>query len=232
MTVTLANAILLALVFVPLTIFLLIHYLRDKTRKRLYLLIAFTFASVAFLIGLVEETILALSGFQPLVGTLFKFFDAFMMIGVFWFFVFLTEFAEDLKHYIPLSLSWLLIVLVAILISPLEIVKQGLSWSEIRGLWAGLAIMLYWLAHFGVIASQFWKHSRYLEEKEPRVRIKLMAGGAVFAVLAYAAVILFKFVFPHLLSLSEMIGGIFAIMAGILFLLGAELPTWLKSLIT
>lgn len=221
----------MALVFVPITILLFMHYMRERTPKRLHLFAAFTFASLGFLVGLLEEIILASSGSYSDAVLLFRFFDMFEMIGVFLFFVFLTDFIESQKKYIVPSFLGLLIVIVTIFVSPLEIVKQGLSWSEIRDVWAGTAIILYWLIHFGVISYQFWKYSRFLEEKGPRVRIQFMASGGVFAMLAYIAVILFKLAFPHLLAVSEAIGVLFAIIAGILFYLGAETPTWFKSLI-
>ncbi|MFZ3063144.1 MAG: hypothetical protein WA148_05320 [Actinomycetota bacterium] len=228
---TLALGIWMALVYVPLTVLLLFHYLRDKTPKRLHLLLAFTAASIGFIANLVEE-LLALGGYMFGASLAFKLFDIFEMAGVFMFFVFLTDFVQYQKRYIGLSYAALLLVIFAIALSPLELVKQGSALVEVRYIWAaGIGIIAYWLTHFGVISYEFWRYSKLIEERLPRARMQLIALGGLYAVLAYLAVIILKSAFPDQLPFTEIVGAVFAVVAGILFYLGAETPNWLKSIL-
>lgn len=228
---TLALGIWMALVFVPITFLLLFHYLRDKTPKRLHLLLAFTAASIGFIANVVEE-VLAFGGYIFGASLAFKLFDIFQMIGVFLFFVFLTDFVERQKRYLIFSYSVLLLVIFAIALSPVDFVKQGSALIELRYIWAaGIALLVYWITHFGVISYEFWRYSRLIKERLPRARMQLMALGCLYAVLAYLAVIVLKFVFPYQLVFTEIVGTVFAVVAGTLFYLGAETPHWLKSLL-
>jgi hypothetical protein len=221
----------MALVFIPLTALLLFHYLRDKTPKRLHILLAFAAASIGFMANVIEE-MLAIGEYMVGASIAFKLFDIFQMVGVFLLFVFLTDFVEHHKRYIALSYSTLLVVIFAIALSPLELVRQGSALIEIRYIWtAGIGIIVYWLTHFGVISYEFWRYSRLIEERLPRARMQLIALGGLYAVLAYLAVIVLKLFFPGHLPFTEIVGAVFAVLAGTLFYLGAETPHWLKSLL-
>lgn len=61
--------------------------------------------------------------------------------------------------------------------------------------------------------------------------MQLIAVGGLYAMLAYLGVIVLKLLFPAQLVFTEVVGAGFAVVAGILFYLGAETPHWLKSLL-
>lgn len=231
MTLLVVLDLLGALLFVFLTIILFLHFRRQPRPERLHVFIAFTFVSFGFLLFALDGIIFLFTGsvYQGVVVS--KLFDISLMVAVLWFYVFLTDFIEELKRYITVSLAALLVVVGLVTYLPVQLVREGSITIDVRHPVAGLAIVGYWMSHFILSYYAFWKYSRYMEEKEIRARALLMTIGIGFGTLVYPADILLKLFFPHSLLVSTVVAYVFAFMAAISFFLGAEMPTWLKSLI-
>lgn len=220
-----------AAAYAPLTIVILLHYLRDRSIRRLHLLAAFVFFSLGLLASGTEEVMLVTGGPSAAATFIFRFFDIFSMVGVFWFFVFMSDFVDSQKRFVGFSAAWLLLVVVAILVSPVKMVRVDAAWSEVRGVWSSAAVALYWLANFGAVSYQYFKHARLITERGPRRRIMLMGGGALAAIAPFILVTVIKLALPSMLVWSEVAASAFAVVSGALFYLGAETPSVLKPII-
>lgn len=217
-----------AAVYVFLATLLLLHYLRNKDDKRKHILLAFAFAATGFLFNVLDD-IIWFYGYEAMAKMSFKMFDVFLMTGATYFFVFLTDFNKKLKRYIWFALPALAVVIALILALPQDYISQGVFWTVVRSKPAGLSLALYWTVIFTVISVSFIRYAGLTEEKLPRLRMRLLAGGAVSAVLSYLSAVFFKFSLPTLLIPAELTSSLLAIIAGILFYLGTETPVIIKN---
>jgi hypothetical protein len=229
--VTFILDIIEALVYVFLAAMLLLHYLRSKDEKRRHILLAFGFAAAGFLFNVLDD-IIWLLGNEALAKVSFKLFDAFLMVGATYFFVFLTDFNKKLKPYIWAAIPAVVIVIALILVMPQTYVVQGIFWTVVRSKASGLALVIYWTMIFATLSISFFNYARLTEEKLPRLRMRLLAGGGIAAVLSYLSAVFFKFSLPTLLIPAELTSSLLAIVAGILFYLGAETPKTLKKMVS
>lgn len=228
-----STAMGVALFTIPFTVIALHslrEYLKDKRDpKKKHIFYAFMFLSISFILDLIGALMLSpdmspTKGF--IVNALLKIFDFINMIGVFWFFVFLTDFADNLKKYIPLAAAHLLITLSIILVMPFGVtILEGDDFIKDRAIITVVAIMFFWFLYWSIIAYQFWKISKLIQNKVTARRMQMMSAGAIFAILPY----LFTITAAALQNFTiNFAGEIFALASGILFYAGFIAPGWLR----
>jgi len=230
-SITIIGVSLFTLPFCIIALHSLGKYLNDKQNpQKKHVFYAFLCISIGFVSGLIGASILS-SGMTPekeiIVNVLFRLFDTFNTIGAFWFFVFLTDFIVKMKKYIPFVVIHLLITLILILLTPAGVIMLGdepiIDRSGIRS----IAILFFWFLYWGIVAYQFWKHSRLMTKKSSMRRSQMMSAGAVFAILAY--------VFTILAEVSQditmkILSYFCATSSGIVFYIGFLAPKWLKRI--
>lgn len=221
--------ILEAAVYVFLASMLLLHYFRNKDEKRKHILLAFIFAATGFLFNVLDD-IIWFYGNEALAKVSFKMFDVFLMIGATYFFVFLTDFNKKLRKYLWVVGPAVTAVIVMIIVMPQTYVSQEIYWTVVRSKAAGLSLAAYWTIVFMTISISFVNYARLTAEKLPRLRMALLAGGGISAVLSYLSAVFFKFSLPTMLIPAELTSSLLAIIAGILFYLGTETPAFIKKL--
>ncbi len=96
---------------------------------------------------------------------------------------------------------------------------------------AGLALVFYWTVTFTVISASFIRYAALAKSGVARYRLRFLALGGISAVLSYLSAVFFKYSLPKLLIASEITSSSLAIIAGIFFYLGAEMPARLKRTI-
>ena len=205
------------------------EYLKDRQNsKKKHVFYAFISVSIGFILDLIGGLLVS-PDMGPnkimVVNILLRLFDAFNMIGVFWLFVFLTDFLEKWKRHIPFVVIHLGITFMLIFLTPagLTVLEDGFVVE--RADTRAVAVLVFWFLYWGLIAYEFLKHSRLMTKKVAIRRSQMMCVGGVFAVLAYVFVILAKVYNNIMLGFS---GEIFAILAGVVFYAGFVAPEWLK----
>lgn len=220
--------ILEAIVYVFLAAMLLLHFLRAKDDKHKHILLAFAFAATGFLFNVLDDVIWH-AGDEAAAKLSFKLFDVFLMIGATYFFVFLTDFNKSLKKYIWPAVIALVAVITMILAFPQTYVRQDIYWTVVRSKPSGLSLAAYWTVIFATISISFAKYSTLSDDKLPRLRMRLLAGGGISATLSYLSAVFFKFSLPTMLIPAELTSSLLAIIAGILFYLGTATPEMIKN---
>jgi len=228
--ITVIGVSLFTLPFCIIALHSLREHLKDRQNpQKKHVLYAFLCISTGFISGLIGAA-MASPEMDPeklmLVNTLFRSFDAFNMLGAFWFFVFLTDFIEKMKKYIPFVVIHLGVTLILILLTPARVIMLGTEPVIERAGIRSLTILFFWFLYWGLIAYQFLKHSRLMTKKVPMRRSQMMSAGAVFAVLAY--------VFAVLGGISQdivfkLLSHTCAALSGIVFYAGFIAPEWLRK---
>lgn len=222
---------LATVLFASVSLVLFAHFRRQPRPERRHIATAFAFVAFAFGVLLVEDVVYMGTGTLIEGAVASKIIDTSLMVAVVWFFLFLTDFMEELKRYLPVSLSGLVVVVALIAFSPVKLVKVGSVVYDVRSPLVGAAIVVFWFAHFVVGCYVFWRYGRFLEEREVRIRAGIMTAGITFAVLAYPIDIVVEIFFPQWLFATAFITVGVALLAGVLFLLGAETPKRLRRLL-
>ncbi len=192
---------------------------KDAQRKHVFY--AFAFVSLGFLADFTGALFLgpAMSASTLLLAnSLFRLFDAFVVIGVYWFFVFLTDLSVPMKKYLNFVQAHAGITLLAILVTPASVAVAAQSFTIGRADVRAYAIILFWFVYWTVIAYTFWEHSKVVRRKQARLRLEMMSLGGVLAILAYA------FEISALIYFAEAC----AIASGIVFYLGFIAPERLQ----
>ncbi len=215
-------------IYVVLAFSLLIHFRRDPDLKRRHISIAFGLAALGFLFNVADD-LLYFAGYIEIAKLSFKLFDIMLMIGAFYFFVFLSDFNENLRKFIGAWFVVLLAVIATIAYLPMDYVVQGIFWTVVRSPAAGLALVFYWTITFAVISASFIRYAGLAESRVAKFRMWFLALGGIAAVLSYLSAVFFKFSLPKLLIPSEFTSSTLAVIAGIFFYLGAEMPARLKK---
>jgi len=207
-------------------------YLKDRqNRQKKHVFYAFLCISIGFISGMAGAAITS-TDMSPdnlmAVNILFRSFDAFNTIGAFWFFVFLTDFIEKTKKYLPYVVIHLGITLMLILLTPAGVIMLAGEEPIIdRAGVRSLALLFFWFLYWGIIAYQFLNYSKSMTKKVAIRRSRMMSAGAAFVILAYVFTIIagisqditFKF-------LSHTCAGL----SGIVFYVGFVAPQWLKRM--
>ena len=228
--ITVIGVSIFTLPFCIIALHSLREYLNDRQNpQKKHILYAFLCISTGFISGLIGAA-MASPEMGPeklmIVNTLFRSFDAFNMLGAFWFFVFLTDFIERMKKYIPFVVIHLGITLILILLTPARVTMLGTEPAIERAGIRSLAILFFWFLYWGIIAYEFWKYSRVMTKKVPIRRSQMMGAGAVFAVSAY--------VFTEIAGISQdiifkLLSHTCAALSGIVFYAGFVAPEWLRK---
>jgi hypothetical protein len=222
-------------VYFVLAISLVVHLRREPDVKLRHITIAFVVAALGFLFNIVDDLIY-FSGQIEMAKWAFKLFDICLMIGAFYFFVFLSDFNERLKKLLPVWIAALIAVIVAILFA--DIVwpiagkfyeGQGAFWTVFRQPYAGYALVLFWTVTFVTISASFIRYAALAESGVAKSRMWFLALGGIAAVLSYLSAVVFKVFFKELLIEAEIMSSTLAMIAGIFFYLGAEMPARLKK---
>ncbi len=206
-------------------------YLKDKQdNKKKHVFYATLSVSIAFISGLAANSICSpemSSEREILINALFKSFDAFNTIGVFWFFVFLTDFIVKLKRYIPFIVVHLGITLALILLTPAGVIliAGGEPLIDRAGIRTA-AVLVFWFLYWTIIAHNFLEYSKLSGKKQVKLRCKLMSLGAAFAILAYLFAVLSVTYHEIILKL---ISYFCAGASGIVFYSGFVFPGWLRK---
>lgn len=208
------------------------RYLKDRQNKeKKHVFYAFLCLSIGFISGMagtaITSTVMAPDKIM-VVNILFRSFDAFNTIGAFWFFVFLTDFIENTKKYLPYVVIHLGITLMLILLTPAGVIMLagGEPIMERAGI-RSIALLFFWFLYWGIIMYKFLEYSKSMTKKVAIRRSQMMGAGAAFAILAYVFTIIagitlditFKF-------LSHTCAGL----TGIVFYAGFIAPRWLKRM--
>jgi len=229
MAVASATTILVFLYTLPFCIIALHSlkkYLSDKqSSEKKHVFYAFLCFSAAFISSSIAS-VLVLPDMSPerliIVKIFFKLFDIINMIGVFWLFVFLADFTKNMKKYIPFVAVHLAITLIVIIVMPFGInIIEGAEYVRDRAEVTSLAILFFWFLYWGIIAYQFWKHSKLMKKKVSMRRSQTMSIGGVFAVLAYICAVLSNIAFSIILVYVAAFCGV---TAGIVFYAGFIAP--------
>ncbi|MFA5866404.1 MAG: hypothetical protein WC891_00355 [Actinomycetota bacterium] len=215
-------------VYAVLALALLIHFRREPDLKRLHISLAFGIAALGFLFNVADD-LLYFAGYIEIAKFAFKSFDILLMIGAFYFFVFLSDFNERLKKIKVIWYVALLGVIAAIAYLQIDYVIQGSFWTVVRSPAAGLALVFYWTVTFAIISASFVRYAALAKSRVAKYRMWFLALGGIAAVLSYLSAVFFKFSLPNLLIASEMTSSTLAVVAGIFFYLGAEMPARLKK---
>ncbi len=215
-----------------ITLHALGEYLKDKKNpQKEHILYAFASIFAGFVLFCLPATLLASPGMGlerlAIVNNLFRLFDAANMIGLFWFFVFLTDFMEHMKQHLPLVVIHLLITLVAILVPPADILILDGGAIAARGTFRLISILLFWLLYLSMLAYKFWRHSILMKKKVARRRSQTLSIGAAFAVFTY---VLLTFGEINQSLTWVLIAQISSIAAGVVFYLGFITPGWLRRM--
>jgi len=206
------------------------EYLKDKQdSKKKHMCYAFAAWSIGFILDLIGA-LLVVPDMSPtrlmIVNTLFRLFDAFNIIGVFWLFIFLKDFVKPMKKYIIPTLIHMTISLILVFATQAGvIVTVGQEYIIDRAGIRSLAIIFFWFIYWSVIGYQFWKHSRLMTKRVAMRRSQMMSIGAVFAILAYVFVITSE---AFQIIAHAYLAEFFAILAGIVFYAGFVAPKWLR----
>lgn len=202
---------------------------KNSQKKHVYY--AFFSWSVGFILDLTGALLVSPDMNETTIfiaNTLFTFFDAFNVIGLFWLFIFLKDFVPTMKRYLIPSLGHLAITLIVIFLTPSGFTIVGgneyiIDRSDVKN----LAIILFWFIYWSVIAYIFWKYSKSMTNHVAMRRSQTMSIAAVLAILAYVLVILADASKILLLNLAA---EIFAILAGVVFYIGFIIPNWLRKI--
>ena len=169
------------------------RYLNDKQNpQKKHIFYAFVSVSIGFMLNSIGALLVSpdmSTNQRMVVSALTTLFDAFNMIGVFWFFVFLTDFIERMKKYILFVAVHLAVTLIVILVTPADVIVLDAEHIRERSDVHSAAILFFWFLYFGMIAYQFWKYSGLMTKKTAIRRAQMMSAGALFAVFAYIFVI-------------------------------------------
>ena len=208
------------------------EYLMDKQDpKKKHVFYAFLCFSAAFILNLIAY-IFVLPDMSPgrfmAVTALFKLFDAVNIAGVFWIFVFLTDFMGGMKRYLPLVFIHLGISLVLILGMPYGVdIIDGTNYVKDRAAVSSLAILAFWLLYWGIVAYNFWSHSKLMTKRVAARRSQMMSLGGVFSVLSYLCAIFSNVAASAILVHLALF---FATAAGIVFYAGFVAPERLRRM--
>lgn len=204
---------------------------QTKSQKK-HIFYAFLIWSVGFTSAVIGAAMISPSmdmdsTTNTLVVILHKLFDAFNILGCFFFFVFLTDFVERLKKYIPFFTALLIITLLLIFVTPsgVLITEDGhIPWrSDI----ASAAILFSWIISFAIISLQFWKHSKSMQNNVAIRRSQMISIGAFFMISAYIFVISAQELTQGIMLVF---GQISAITSGIVFYIAFVIPDWLRRI--
>ncbi|ODS40903.1 MAG: hypothetical protein A7315_07300 [Candidatus Altiarchaeales archaeon WOR_SM1_79] len=224
--------LLYTLPFSIIAVHALREYLKDKEdSKKKHVFYAFASWSVGFTLDLIGALLVA-PEMSParimVINVLFRLFDAFNVIGLFWLFIFLKDFMPQLKKYIIPTLAYLSITLIVIFATPAAFhLTTGTEYIIDRAEIRNFAIIFFWFLYWGVIAYQFWSYSKLMTHKIAIRRSQTMGIGAVSAILAYVLVITAE----AFQSMTQVyLAEIFAILAGVVFYAGFVAPERLRRM--
>jgi len=228
-SITTIGISLFTLPFIIIAVHALREYLKDKQNpQKKHVFYAFLCISIGFISALISASILS-PDMSPekkmIVNTLFKSFDAFNTIGAFWLFIFLIDFIKKWRKYTPFVVVHLAITLVLILLTPAGVIILNGDHIIDRADVRSLAILVFWFLYWGLIAYEFWKHSRLMTKKIAIGRSQTMTAGAVLAISAYVLVVLAQ-LFQELTI--QIFAQICAVASGIVFYAGFVAPEWLR----
>lgn len=233
MVSTIAIGILLyAIPFTIIAFHSLGEYLEDrKNSQKKHVYYAFISFSIGFLLDLIGALLVSPGMSETttfIVNTLFRLFDAFNVVGLFWLFIFLKDMIPEMKRYIIPSLAYVAITFLVIFLTPAKFILVGqedyiIERENIRN----LAIIFFWFIYWSVIAYSFFKYSKLMTNRVAMRRSQTMSIAAVFAILAYVFVITADA--SKILALV-FAGEIFAILAGVVFYIGFIFPNWLRKI--
>ena len=205
------------------------EYLKDREdSKKKHVCYAFSSFSIGFVLNLVGVLMIPFNmgpGERLLVCFLSRLFDIFNVIGLLWVFVFLADFIEGMKKYLPFVFIHMAITVIIIISTKTSIVIVGHEIVTGRPDIRALAIIVFWFFYWGIVALKFWKFSRLTANKVVMRRCQMMSVGAVFAISAYLAKILSVAYQNLILHFS---GEIFAAAAGVVFYIGFVVPEWMR----
>lgn len=156
-----------------------------------------------------------------------KLFDAFNIIGCFFFFMFLTDFMENLKKHTLFFKAVLIITLILIFVTPSGVIITEDGHIPWRSGIASAAILFSWIISLAIISHQFWKHSKLMEKKVSIRRSQMISIGAFFMISAYIFVILAQVLTQGIMLVF---GQISAIASGIVFYAAFAIPGWLRRI--
>lgn len=224
------GVLLFAIPFTVIALHSFREYLRDKKNpKKKHLFYAFLCISTGCVINLACALMVS-QNMSPselmIVNVLSKLFDVFNIIGAFFGFCFLTDFMQNLKKYIPFVFIHMAITAIIILSTKAGIIFiDGSEFAIDRAGIRSIAIIFFWFLYWSITAYQFWKCSRLMTNKVAMRRCQMMSTGAVFAVLAYVAVILAK---VYQSTILVFFGEFSAMLAGVVLYIGFVAPERLR----
>jgi len=228
---TTIGAVLYTIPFIIIALHSLNRYLKDrKNSEKKHVFYAFLCFSVAFTSSFIAYALVLPDMSRErdiLVTFLFKLFDVVNMIGVFWLFVFLSDFMEKIKKYLPYVIIHLALTCIVIAVMPFDVKIDGANYIRERAELTSLSILFFWLLYWGIIAYRFWKHSGLMTKKIAIRRSRTMAVGGIIAVFAYICAILSNVVSSAILVYSAVFCGIFA---GVVFYAGFIAPERLRRI--
>ena len=207
------------------------EYLKDRdSNKKKHLCYAFVIITTSFIVDLIGALMIS-PVMEPttcfIVKTLLKSFDFINMIAVFWFFIFLTDFIDDMKRYIPFVAFHLLLTLAVIAVMPFDVVIfEGNEFIEDRHIITIAAIFIFWFLYWSIIAYQFWDLSKFMTSKVAITKSQMMSAAAVFAILAYLSTIIAAL--SQIITIN-FVGQVFAIASGVFLYLGFVAPKRLQG---
>ena len=229
-SITVVGILLFTLPFCVIALHSFKEYPGDReSRQKKHVFYAFLCISIGFISALTGASILS-PDMSPeektIVNALFKSFDAFNTIGAFWLFVFLTDFIEEIKRYVPYVVIHLTITLMLIILTPAGVIMLGGEHIIERSDFRSIALLFFRFLYWGIIAQQFRKHSNMMTKKRAIRRSQMMSAGAIFAILAYVLVVAAQ-VFQTLAI--QIFAQACAVLSGIVFYMGFVLPEWLRK---
>lgn len=119
---TAIGILLYTIPFVIIAFYSLREYLKDKKNsQRKHVYYAFISWSVGFTLSLIGALLVSPNMSETMtliVNTLFRLFDAFNVIGLFWLFIFLKDFVPKMEKYIIPSLAYVAITLLTVFLTP------------------------------------------------------------------------------------------------------------------
>ncbi|ODS35726.1 MAG: hypothetical protein A7316_03335 [Candidatus Altiarchaeales archaeon WOR_SM1_86-2] len=217
-----------------ITLFSFYDYLKKGGDKRKHIFYAFFFFSIGFAAAAILNVVLVpgMSESDKVIsGYLAYIFDCCNLIGLFWLFVFLTDFVDYMKKYIKYAAVHLIISLIIILALPVDIVPADgdVPMLERQGI-KSIMLLSFWFLYWSIIAYQFWKHSGLMTRNVAIRRSQMMSIGAVFAIIAYIFIIISATQEGSARAILFFASNISAALCGIVLYLGFCAPAWLKAM--